>query len=208
LPATGHHAIVAAALISISINPFLFRKSLELEVWLKRFPRAHAWLAGRDAKKGEAFNRAHPLSDDSPPRAIIVGYGPVGRTVTRRVKELRLEPLVIDMNIDTVLGLQAEGERALYGDATKADILRQAGASKAAYLIVTIPDTAVGVAVALAARELSRGLKIYARARHSGNAEMFERAGVVSVCYDEAEVATALTVVLQADIKAADLDQK
>jgi voltage-gated potassium channel Kch len=75
-------------------------------------------------------------------------------------------------------------------------------------LIVTVPDTAVGVTVALAARELSRELRIYARSRHSGNAEMFERAGVVSVCYDEAEVATALTVVLQADIKAAGFDQK
>ena len=50
-----------------------------------------------------------------------------------------VEPVVIDLNIDTVGVLAAEGRLALYGDAGQPDILRDAGIVGASYLVVTLP---------------------------------------------------------------------
>jgi CPA2 family monovalent cation:H+ antiporter-2 len=138
---------------------------------------------------------------------IIVGYGPVGRTVQRRVEEFGLDALVIDINIDTVLALQAEGREALYGDATRSEILRDAGIATARYLVLSLPDAHLNGDVARLARELNPTIVILARARYLAQGGALEDAGVAAVCYDEAEAATALAVVLRAHLKAATADQ-
>ena len=131
-----------------------------------------------------------------------MGYGPVGRTVARRVQEFGLEPLVIDFNIDTVLALQAEGKHALYGDAARASILREAGVQKAPFLVVSLPDGATNAAIVGDARALNPTLTVLARSRYMIRGDALEQAGASAVIYDEAEAATALAVVLRAHLKA------
>lgn len=203
LPDTGHHALVAGAIISISLNPWMFRRLMALEPWVKKHPRLNALLNRPVSKRGEKANQAesgHPVAGTAP-GAIIVGFGPVGRTVMRRVEELGVEPLVIDMNVDTVLSLQAEGKHALFGDATHTDILVKAGVKTASYLVVSLPDSKIGLSVLTKARELNPHIKVLVRARYVGEGKMLQEAGADAVCYDEAESATALSVVLGAHIK-------
>jgi CPA2 family monovalent cation:H+ antiporter-2 len=204
MPEEGHHALVACAILSISVNPWLFKQLLALEPWLKRRPRLLALSDRRQQAAGRKANRdaAPLLQAQAAPRVIVVGYGPVGRTVARRAEEFGFETVVIDINIDTVLALQAEGKRALFGDASHADILKQAGVETAAHLVVSVPSTAAGAAMVAAARELNDRIKIFARARYLAEGGALEQAGADVVCYDEAEAATALGVVLRAHIKA------
>jgi monovalent cation:H+ antiporter-2, CPA2 family len=204
MPAEGHHALVACAILSISLNPWLFKRVLALEPWLQK----HPWLVehlnrrvGELGKKVNAAEAARPAPADVR-RVIIVGYGPVGRTVQRRVVEYGLESIVIDLNVDTVLALQAERRHALYGDATRLEILREAGVEKAEYLVVSLPMAAASLAVLTAARELNPRIKTLVRARYQADGGMLEKAGADAVCYDEAESATALAVVLKAYLKA------
>lgn len=204
MPDAGQHALVASAIISISLNPWMFRALLAVEPWVQKHPRLSQWLnrpvAARGLKANEAEVSQPPFA--AAPRVIIVGFGPVGRTVIRRVEELKLEPFVIDMNVDTVLALQAEKKHALYGDATHSDILRQVGVEKAAYLVVSLPDPKIGLMVLTKARELNPKIKVLLRARYVGEGNMLQEAGADAVCYDEAESATALALVLGAHIKA------
>lgn len=202
MPAAGHHALVACAIVSISLNPWLFKRLLALEPWLQRHPKLLA-LANRRVKTlGEAANRAAAEHREaSRIEAIVVGYGPVGRTVVRRAEEFGLQTLVIDTNVDTVLALQAEGKHALYGDATHSSILREAGVSTACYLVISLPDTSASVAVLTVARELNPQIKVLARSRYLAQGGALEQAGADVVCYDEAEAATALSVVLGAHVK-------
>jgi len=204
MPPAGQHALVAGAIISISLNPWMFRRLLALEPWVQKHPRLSQWLNRSVASRGKKANLAEvsrpPFA--AAPRVIVVGFGPVGRTVIRRVEELKLEPFVIDMNVDTVLALQNEKKHALYGDATHSDILRQAGVEKAAYLVVSLPDSKIGLAVLTKARELNPKIKVLLRARYVGEGDMLQEAGADAVCYDEAESATALALVLGAHIKA------
>lgn len=204
MPDAGHHALVGAAIISITLNPWLFQRLMALEPWLKTKPKVMAVLNRRIERLGNAANAlaAMNIAKKDVPRAIVIGYGPVGRTVSRRAAEFGLEAVVIDMNVDTVLALQAEGKAALYGDATNADILREAGLPKASYLVISIPDPTGSLAVLTTARGLNPTIKVLARARYLKDGGALEQAGADAVCYDEAESATALGVILRAHLKA------
>ena len=66
-------------------------------------------------------------SDSSTHRAIIVGYGPVGSTLARLLKENGIEPTIIEMNLQTVHRLIEKGMTAVYGDVSHQETLRAAG---------------------------------------------------------------------------------
>jgi CPA2 family monovalent cation:H+ antiporter-2 len=204
MPDAGHHALVACAIVSISVNPWVFKRVLALEPWLKTKPRLMAVLNRRIERLGRKANAtaAKRIAARDVPRAIIVGYGPVGRTVSRSVREFGLEPVVIEINIDTVLALQAKGKRALYGDATHRDILREAGLMKASYLVISMPDPTESLRVLTTARQMNPRIKVLVRVRYLADGGAMEQAGADAVCYDEAEAATALGVVLKAHLKA------
>ena len=51
---------------------------------------------------------------------MIVGYGPVGRTVTRLLRDNDIEPVIVELNLETVRRLREEGLTAVYGDARQA----------------------------------------------------------------------------------------
>ena len=70
-------------------------------------------------------------------RAIVVGYGPTGRTVTRLLRDNGFQPTVIDLNVDTIRELREQGVHAVYGDATLRDTLVQAGTTTARNLVLT-----------------------------------------------------------------------
>jgi CPA2 family monovalent cation:H+ antiporter-2 len=204
MPDAGHHALVACAIVSISLNPWIFKHLLGLEPWLKRHPRWYAVLNRRIEKLGAATNASAIASfaASASSRVIVVGYGPVGRTVARRIEEFGLRPLVIDYNIDTVLALQAEGKDALYGDAAQVVILRDAGVTKAPFIVVTLPDGAANVAIVSQARGLNPDITVLARSRYMKSGGALEDAGASTIVYDEAEAATALAVLLRAHLKA------
>ena len=62
----------------------------------------------------------------------MVGYGPVGQTMVRLLRDNEIVPVVLEMNLDTVHRLHAEGVTALFGDATHPETLRQAGPRRGA----------------------------------------------------------------------------
>ena len=130
----------------------------------------------------------------------VIGYGPVGRTVTELLEKSGVRPLIIEMNVDTVAELSKQGRRALYGDATRRDLLEQAGLRKAKSLIITVPDPEVRIGVIRAARELNSELRIITRARYLAEHDSLREAGAATVCCDEAGAATGLTRALLGDL--------
>ncbi len=202
LPGEGYHAIVAAAIVSISINPWLFTQFLRVEGWVNRWPALRDWLARRAAAKGTSANMKHLKRVHDAAEVIIVGYGPVGRSIEHRVDEIGLSHIVIEMSVDTVLTLQGQGKRALYGDASNSEILDAAGIRQATYLVVTLPDAAVAFSILNAARALNPNIKTLVRARYLSDRELLEPVNPDAVCYDEAEAATALSVLLRAHARA------
>ena len=199
MPDSGHNIVVAAAIVSISLNPLIFRRMLALEPRLKKWPFLARWLAGRSEKLGAQANEnaAQRMQD---PGAIVVGYGPVGQTVTRLLTEFGISPTIIETNVDAVLEMQQRGQQALYGDATRPDILRAARLDSAAYLVVTVPQAEVSLRIIQAAREVAPIVRVLTRASYINQSESFLQAGAAIIRYDEAESAAALAEALLQDI--------
>ncbi|MFO0888646.1 MAG: cation:proton antiporter [Isosphaeraceae bacterium] len=210
LPESGASVLVTCSIVSITLNPLLFRLIGPIERWASEHPRFSRWL--RPAGVDEALTRlpGPDEPDSGAVRALVVGYGPVGKTLTRLLREFGLDPVVIDLNVDTVRRLLGEGVRAVYGDASNRNVLLAAGLESAEFLCVTLPDDSARQAIIELALSLRPDLKVIVRAHYVGEREALERAGVVAVAYEEAEVAVALARMLlrQIDVDAADIDER
>jgi CPA2 family monovalent cation:H+ antiporter-2 len=196
MPDSGRNVVVGAAIISITLNPLIFRWSLTLAPRLSRLP----WLATRAQKLGARANAAAAKRKQEDPGAIVVGYGPAGQSVTRLLAEFGINPLILETNVDVVLELQQSGKRALFGDATRPEILATASLDAAAYLIITVPHAEISLRIIQAAREVAPLVRIITRAEYINQSESFIQAGAAIIRYDEAESAAALAEALLQDI--------
>ena len=134
------------------LNPLLYRIIDPVSAWVSRHPGVSRWLDRMPAiESGGA--RAVRSAELRAHRAVLIGYGPTGRTVARMLKENGIEPTVIEINIDTVRELREMGADAVYGDATRPEILEEAGIQTAGNLILTSAGMANSTEVIRAARE-------------------------------------------------------
>jgi CPA2 family monovalent cation:H+ antiporter-2 len=204
MPEAGHNVLVAAAIISITLNPFLFRKIPQIELWLKSRPTLWKLLNGRAERRAtkENADTAKALRDvgeESQRRAIVIGYGPVGRSVHHLLRDAGLRTVIIDLNMDTISSLKSEGVDALYGDASHESILEQAGIKQASHLAVTLPHSSDRLAVVATARTLNPTLRILVRAHYMREREDLEQAGANAAVFEEAEAAVALARLVLTD---------
>jgi CPA2 family monovalent cation:H+ antiporter-2 len=210
LSQTGHSLLVACAILSITLNPLLFRGIEPFERWLRARPRMWSFVSDRSEAAGKEINRqaserlaAHDEAAGTPPvKAVIVGYGPVGQTACRVLKSFGVQTAIIDLNLDTVRELTDAGEPAVYGDATRRDILEAAGLHEATYLLVTIPDVLVRTLIIIAAKEMNPDLRVFARARYLKERAWLEEAGASDVCTEEGETAVGLALLILREVGA------
>ena len=179
----GWNALVAASIISIALNPYLYGRARRLasSMTTKTVKVTH--------DQSQAIN---------PNRCILVGYGPVGKIVHDLLLDRGLEITVIDLNLETVRRLRAEGHNALYGDALRPGTLEDAGITTAGSFILST-DIEDAPEIIKHARLLNPDLQIMARCVHLRDAAALRRAGATVVVAGEAEVGVALSEVVTAD---------
>ena len=66
---------------------------------------------------------------------LAVPYGPVGQTLARLLRDNRIEPVIIELNVETVRRLVGEGTAAIYGDASHRETLASADVAHAVALV-------------------------------------------------------------------------
>lgn len=203
LSAKGQSLLITCALISIGINPSLFRAIDPLETWLRNHDKIWRILSRRSENKGRQLNLEEQVRlaqrgawPGEKARAVIVGYGPVGQTASRILKDFDIPLVIIDMNLDKIRHLVESGEPAVFGDASRPEILQAAGIKQADYLLVTIPDALTRTAVVLNAKEINPELHVFARARYLEERAWLDEIGVHEVCIEEAETAIGLAIQL------------
>jgi len=99
-------------------------------------------------------------------RVIIAGSGRYGQIVGRLLFANGITPTILDHDAEAVDGLRKFGWRAFYGDATRLDLMRTAGAAEAQLLVIAIDDIEQSVELAKMAKENFPALVIVARARN------------------------------------------
>ena len=181
----GTNTLVAASIVSITLNPLLFRAIGPVDRWLARRQRRPVMPVEPAMERSPAIHRA-----------VVVGYGPVGRTVARLLRENDIAPTIIEMNADTVKALRSEGVDAIHGDATNPDVLAAAGIDTAPSFILSGADLPGFEEAFRIARRQNPSVQILARATTLREVPALRAAGADTVMSGEGEVALAFTAAI------------
>ncbi|MBN8550571.1 MAG: cation:proton antiporter [Deltaproteobacteria bacterium] len=193
LPEMAMDILVATAIVSITINPILYRLVDPFERWI----REQAWLANLlptpSTKISESDSEEHPRN---PHRAVVIGYGVVGQAVTRLLRENGVTPTLIELNVETVKRLQQEGLKVVYGDASQRSILEAAGVESAGSLILSASSISAQSEVIRNAQELNPDIFIIARTTHLKELAALQKLGVQDAFSGEGEAALGVVEAL------------
>jgi glutathione-regulated potassium-efflux system ancillary protein KefC len=130
---------------------------------LMLYDRVAAGREGRGQRRGGADADTIETNED---HVIIAGFGRFGQIVGRLLHASGVRLTVLDHDPDQIEVLRRFGFKVFYGDATRADLLRAAGAAKARALVVAIDDIDDSLALVDAVRQEYPALTIFARARN------------------------------------------
>lgn len=184
LPDKAFDILVASSFITIGLNPILFQ-------WFEPFCKRYVGLPNNSPTQLKTHSHAlHTLSKNTPsllPRAIVIGFGPIGQEVTSHLLSLSYHVLIIDRNIDTVSSLKEEKEvETLFGDATQFHILEKAQIKQARLLIITTPDFSVAKSIIQTAKNLKPSIKIIARSHFKFDILNNHLEEIPTICDEEA----------------------
>ncbi len=143
--------LVAAVAISMLLTPLLL-------------VAADRWWIPRLA--GGRRNGLAEISEPQHAPVIVAGLGRYGQIVSRMLYANGITPTVLDHDADQIEAMRKFGWRAFYGDASRLDLLRTAGAATARVLVLAIDDVGQSLKVAALVREHFPDLAIVARARN------------------------------------------
>ena len=108
---------------------------------------------------------APEISEPQHTPVVIAGFGRYGQIVSRVLLAQGIPTTVLDHSVEMLEVARIFGYRVFYGDATRLDLLRIAGADKARVLVVAVDDVEQSLTIARLAREHFPHLQVVARAR-------------------------------------------
>lgn len=182
LPSEAASTLVAASMISIALNPFLYTLA-------KRFAPDEVRSSAADVEQPINASFERDL-------AIIVGYGPTGQILREILEENHIDAAVVDLNIESVRRVQKSGGRAVYGDASQSDVLQAAGVERARALFLTAAALEDVAEIIRAAKALRPDINVHVRASYLADVAALQGAGASSVIAAEGEVAVAMATEL------------
>jgi CPA2 family monovalent cation:H+ antiporter-2 len=204
-----YNTIIVCSIISITLNPSLFKKVPMIEKFLHS--RKKLWkilnfvvdMRGNKSSKSKEIMRNLLSTEEhlAQKTGIVVGYGPTGKKITNALIKYGVKPIIVETNIDTVNSLSSHGQTVIYGDSSKKNILLAAGIRSADYLIITVPSLQVTLEAASLASTLNPKTRILVRARFLDSKETLKQVGISGMVFEEEEVSNALTSLLLDDLE-------
>jgi voltage-gated potassium channel len=112
---------------------------------------------------------------------IICGFGRLGGIIARELSQARIPVVVVESNQELVAKLEDQGYNFVAGDATREEILLEAGIERAKGLVAVLHSDAGNVYITLTGRSLNPKLYIVARGEETGSHQKLLRAGADKV---------------------------
>ncbi len=159
--------LIGAVALSMLLTPLL----------LVAFDR---WVAPRYAAGGDSPAMAE-IDEPQDAPIIIAGFGRYGQIVARLLYANGLKATVLEHDAEQIEFLRRFDFQVYYGDATRLDLLRTAGAASARVLVLAIDDVEQSLKVADLAREHFPNLTVVARARNVRHWYALRDRGVVHI---------------------------
>ena len=187
LPPEGRGLIIAGALLSITINQFIFSGAELLHGWFQRRRFLLAWLGGRNSltflPNGTDKIRDH---------AILVGYGRVGSLIGEALARSALPYVVVERDLELVERLRARGLTVVYGDALTPGVLEGAHVERARLLVVAAPGGFQGGEMVRRARHVNLDIDTLARSHSDEETAFLHDSGAGITLMGERELALSM----------------
>jgi CPA2 family monovalent cation:H+ antiporter-2 len=198
LPEVGRDLILAGALLSILLTPFLFAGA----DWIyahqeppKKTPAEPS--AEPEPQSPETPTRERPTREPVPvtsltDHVVLVGYGRVGSVVGAALKAANVPLFVTESDEDIVADLRRQNIAVIFGNAADPELARAANYAAARCLLVAIPDGFEGGQVVEQAHAINPKLPIIARAHSEEEIAHLKRHGATKVIMGEHLIAHAM----------------
>ena len=190
LPKEGNDLILAAALISIALNPVMFSLVGPTERWLHRHTKFASKLDASANPLAEL-----PMTTEAKYLAghiVLVGWGRVGKQIGSDLAAEGVPYVVVESNREFVESHRQGGGAAVWGDATDALLLVQAHIREARALVIATPETVQVRTMVETARTLNPSVEVIVRSHNAEEADLLERDGAGKVFVGEHELARAM----------------
>jgi CPA2 family monovalent cation:H+ antiporter-2 len=172
LPADAFDVLVATAIVSIAVNPMLFRA---LQRWEPRIDPAAPGSAQ------QRFAASAPPRADAAPAVVVAGLGDLGRRLVRRCAAGGIPVCAIDQDIQALEALAGRGVSTVFGDPGRTDVLRAAHVAEARIILITGLPLADKMRVCTAARSLNPRIAIIATASSAAERTWLQEFGAAYV---------------------------
>ncbi|MDI9228577.1 NAD-binding protein, partial [Serratia bockelmannii] len=187
----GRNLVLAAAILSIMLNPILFTL---LERYLEKTETIE------EQTLEEAIEEEKQIPVDICNHAVIVGYGRVGSLLGQKLMEADVPLVVVENSRPRVEALREQGIKAVLGNAARTDTMDLARLDCARWLLLTIPNGYEAGEIVTFAREKRPDIEIIARAHYDDEVSYIMERGANRVVMGEREIAKSMLNVLQEEI--------
>jgi monovalent cation:H+ antiporter-2, CPA2 family len=187
----GQSLILAGALISISLNSFLFTAIEPAQRWI----RSRSGLARALERSDDPLSEL-PSSVNQElltGHVLLVGYGRVGRRIAEALAARGLPFVVAEQNRQLVEALRERNVPAVTGNASEPAVLIQAHVARASLLVIATPDPVQVRKMVEIARTLNPKIEILLRTHSDEEAGLMQRENLGTVFMGEHELARAMT---------------
>jgi len=178
LPDLAEKVFLVVAVLSIAVTPLLYAIGRRLAA-RARVDRASGKHDGDDVRKDHA---------------IIVGYGPTGRTIAAGLHAAGIPFLISEMNAETVRVEKARGVPIVLSDCTRISALEALHVERAQMLVLAVNDAAATTRIAQLCRQLAPETHVLARSTYTAEASGLRAAGAHDVVPQELEASVEMLV--------------
>jgi len=197
LPPEGQSLILAGALLSITLNPLVFRAVDPLTSWL----RSAEWFTRAVEHPRDPLTELPGTVDPATLHGhiVVIGYGRVGRVIGPELERHGVPYLIVEQNREYVEELRRQGLPAIYGDAAVPGVLEHAHLKDARLLAVATPDALLARQIIELARTVNPDIDTVVRTHSEEAKEILERMNVGLAVMGENELAHSMVRYVQRD---------
>lgn len=185
VPEQARSIVLSAAILSITLNPWIFSTIEPIAKWLRQHPKLLSLL---EREMPEQQKEAAGLEG----HVVVVGYGRVGATIGRALERREIPFVVVEQDFSIVEDLKSRRIPTVYGDAARPDILEHACVGNARLLIVAMPGRPEARQIISIARKANSLIPICVRTHSEAESEYFRALGVEHIVMGELELALEL----------------
>ena len=142
-----------------------------------------AWIS----RHNHEANQLLPEPTNTEDHVIVCGYGPTGSIVVKKLKDLNVNTVVVDLNYRAIQTLKANKQSAVYGDSASMIVMEAAGIEKASLMVVTIPDPMGIQSLLKKVKKHYPKLPIIVRVKYQSDRDKMIALGADEVVWEEME---------------------